>query len=53
VEVICLNYFFRDLILKKKIFEFLNQFAHFNYQIKFLIFFHNPCHDSLDTFFKR
>jgi hypothetical protein len=47
-----LNHFFRDAILKKGVFEFLNQFIYFNHQLKFLIFLHNPCHDSLDHFFK-
>jgi hypothetical protein len=31
------NHFFRDLILEKEVFKFLNQFAHFNHQFKLLI----------------
>jgi hypothetical protein len=32
------NYFFRDVIPKKGFFEFLNQFAYFNHQIRSLAY---------------
>jgi hypothetical protein len=37
-ESYLLNHFFRDIIPKKGIFEFLNQFTHFKHQIKFIFF---------------
>jgi hypothetical protein len=42
---------FQGCYPEKGIFEFLNQFTHFNYQIKFLIFLCNLCHNTLDLFF--
>jgi hypothetical protein len=43
------NHFFRDVIPKKEVIEFLNQFAHCNHQFKF---FYDACHDILDPFSK-
>jgi hypothetical protein len=48
-----LNHCFRDTVSKKAVFEFLNQFTHFNHQFKLLNILHNPCHDSLDPFFPK
>jgi hypothetical protein len=33
-----IRHFFRDVIPQKGVFEFLNQFTHFNHQVKFFIF---------------
>jgi hypothetical protein len=43
------NHFFREFILKKAIFEFLNQFSHLNHQIFTVII---ACHDYLDPLFE-